>query len=257
MATEIRFFGAAAFEIVTSRGLRVLIDPFLDQNPVSPVKTADLEKVDLVLVTHGAYDHLGDADTIARRDGAPIVCGPEVKEALVSRGMPAEQILAVPWALVVEFRGLRVRPVESRHTSRVRLADGRWATGFPMGFIVYADEQTRIYHMGDTALFSDLRLIGELYRPNITLVHVALPDVIEAGEARVVTGELTPYEAALACQWLQTEYAVACHYLDARCREVQEFTALLRGMAADGRPTVKPVILQPGERWVYEPARSA
>lgn len=254
MPTEIRFFGAAAFEVVTSKGLRVMIDPFLDENPVSPVKSSELGKVDLVLVTHGAYDHLGDADKIARRDEAPIVCGPEVKEALISRGMPAEQILAVPWALVVDFKGLRIRPIESRHTSRVRLADGRWATGFPMGFIVYADDQTRIYHMGDTALFSDLKLIGELYRPNITLVHVALPDVIEAGAARVVTGEMTPYEAALACQWLQTEYAVTCHYLDATCPEVRDFTSLIAGMAADGRPTIKPVVLQPGESWTYQPS---
>lgn len=253
METKIRFFGAAAFEVVTSQGLRVMIDPFLDENPVSPVKSADLEKVDLVLVTHGAYDHLGDADKIARRDGAPIVCGPEVKEALISRGMPESQILAVPWALVVSFKCLRIRPVESRHTSRVRLADGRWATGFPMGFILFVDEHTRIYHMGDTALFSDLRLIGELYRPNITLVHVALPDVIEAGEARVVTGEMTPYEAALACQWLQTDYAVTCHYLDATCTEVQEFCSMIRGMATDLRQTVTPVVLQPGQSWSYRP----
>lgn len=251
MPTQIRFFGAAAFEIVTGNGLRVMIDPFLDENPVSPIRAKDLDKADLVLVTHGAYDHLGDADKIARRDGAPIVCGPEVKEALISRGMPAEQILAVPWALVVEFGGLRIRPVESRHTSRVQLADGHWATGFPMGFIVYVDEKTRIYHIGDTALFSDLRLIGELYRPNITLVHVALPDVIKAGEARVVTGEMTPYEAALACQWLQTEYAVTCHYLDAACQEVREFVGMINGMATDGRSTVKPIVLQPGESWEY------
>lgn len=253
MGTEIRFFGAAAFEIVASNGLRIMIDPFLDESPVSPVRSTDLGKVDLVLVTHGAYDHLGDADKIARRDGAPIICGPEVKEALMSRGMPEKQLLAVPWALAVEFRGLRIRPVESHHTSRVRLADGRWAIGFPMGFIVYVDDATRIYHMGDTALFSDLRLIGELYRPNITLVHVALPDVIEAGEARVVTGEMTPYEAALACQWLKTEYAVTCHYLDANCREVTEFRRHVEAMAVDDRPTITPVVLQPGERWVYNP----
>lgn len=257
MGTQIRFFGAAAFEIVTSQGLRVMIDPFLDDNPVCPVRSSDLAKVDLVLVTHGAYDHLGDAEKIARRDEAPIVCGPEVKEALLSRGLPSEQILAVPWALVVDFKGLRVRPVESHHTSRVRLADGRWATGFPMGFIVYADAQTRIYHMGDTALFSDLKLIGELYRPNITLVHVALPDIIEAGAARVVTGEMTPYEAALACQWLQTNYAIACHYLDADCPDVREFRALVEAMAADGRPTITPIILQPGETWTYDPVRNA
>jgi L-ascorbate metabolism protein UlaG (beta-lactamase superfamily) len=252
MTTRIRFFGAAAFEVVTPHGLRVLIDPFLDDNPASPVKSNDLEKVDLVLVTHGAWDHLGDAAKIAARDGAPVVCGPEVKEALTLGGLPPEQVLQLAWGMCVDFRGLRVRPVETRHTSRARLPDGRWATGFPMGFIVYADDRTRIYHMGDTALFSDLRLIGELYRPTIGLVHVALPDVIEAGDARVVTGELTPYEAALASQWLGLDVAIPCHFLDVECDEVRQFTALLDQMRADGRATVRAVALAPGAWWTCE-----
>jgi L-ascorbate metabolism protein UlaG (beta-lactamase superfamily) len=256
MNTRIRFFGAAAFEIVTPAGMRIMIDPFLDDNPASPVKSKDLDRVDLVLVTHGAWDHLGDAAKIAARDGCPIVCGPEVKEALTLGGLPQEQVLQLAWGMAVDFRGLRVRPVETRHTSRVRLPDGRWATGFPMGFIVYVDERTRIYHMGDTALFSDLRLIGELYRPTIGLVHVALPDVITAtgttGEARVVSGEMTPYEAALASQWLGLDVAIACHYLDVDCEEVRQFTALLDQMQADGRATVKPVALAPGGWWTWE-----
>ncbi|MBI3973148.1 MAG: metal-dependent hydrolase [Chloroflexi bacterium] len=252
MATRIRFFGAAAFEIVTPQGMRILIDPFLDENPASPVKVRDLERVDLVLVTHGAWDHLGDAAQIAARDGAPIICGPEVKEALTLGGLPPEQVLQLAWGMAVDFRGLRVRPIETRHTSRARLPDGRWATGFPMGFIVYVDERTRIYHMGDTALFSDLRLIGELYRPNIGLVHVALPDVITAGEARVVTGEMTPYEAALACQWLGLDVAIACHFLDPNCEEAQQFTSILGQMQADGRATVKPVVVPPGGWWTWE-----
>jgi L-ascorbate metabolism protein UlaG (beta-lactamase superfamily) len=255
MATHLRFFGAAAFEIVTPQGLRVLIDPFLDENPASPVKVRDLERADLVLVTHGAWDHLGDAATIAARDGAPVVCGPEVKEALTLGGLPPEQVLQLAWGMVVEFRGLRVRPVETRHTSRVRLPDGRWATGLPMGFIVSVDERTRIYHLGDTALFSDLRLIGELYRPSIGLVHVALPDVIAAGDARVVTGELTPYEAALACQWLGLDVAIPCHFLDVHCDEVRQFTSLLAQMQADGRATVKPVVLPPGAWWTWDEER--
>jgi L-ascorbate metabolism protein UlaG (beta-lactamase superfamily) len=252
MATRLRFFGAAAFEIVTPAGLRVLIDPFLDENPASPIKSKDLEKADLILVTHGAWDHLGDAAKLAARDGAPIVCGPEVKEALTLGGLPADQVLQLAWGMCVDFRGLRVRPIETRHTSRVRLPDGRWATGFPMGFIVYADDRTRIYHMGDTALFSDLRLIGELYRPSIGLVHVALPDVIEAGDARVVTGELTPYEAALASQWLALDVAIPCHFLDPDCSEVREFTSLLETMRADGRSTVRPVVMRPGDWWTHE-----
>jgi L-ascorbate metabolism protein UlaG (beta-lactamase superfamily) len=251
MATRLRFFGYASFEIVTAAGLRLVIDPYLDASAVSPVRAADLERVDLLLVTHGAWDHLGDSAQIATRWGCPVVCGPEVKEALLSQGVPEEQLLSVAWGIAVDFRGLRIRPVESRHTSRALLADGRWSTGFPMGFIIAAAEETRIYHMGDTALFGDLRLIGELYRPNVVLAHVSAPDSAHAGEARVVTGEMTPYEAALACQWLQAEYAIPCHFLDPECEDVGTFVGLLERMVVEGKPGTKAVVLAPGEWWTH------
>lgn len=249
MTTKLRFFGFAAFEIVTEAGVRVIIDPYLDDSEISPVKSDDLEKVDLVLVTHGAWDHIGDAGKIARKHNAPVISGPEVKEALLSCGVPESLLLATAWGLEIDFRGVRVRPVESRHTSRARLADGRWSTGFPMGFIVYVDERTRIYHMGDTALFSDLRLIGELYKPNIALVHVALPDAARAGDAKVVTGEMTPYESALACQWLGVEWAVPCHFSDPNDPDIVAFVDLAKGMTTGGRPTFQTKVLRPGDWW--------
>jgi L-ascorbate metabolism protein UlaG (beta-lactamase superfamily) len=75
MSTQIRFFGVAAYEIITSRGQHLLIDPFLDENPGSPVKANQLEQVDLIIVSHAAFDHFGDTEAIARRTGAPIICG--------------------------------------------------------------------------------------------------------------------------------------------------------------------------------------
>lgn len=131
MTTRIRFFGAAAFEVGTPTGMRIMIDPFLDEHPVSPIKSSDLDTVDLVRVTHGAYDHLGDAAQIAARDGAPLVCGPEVREALTLGGMPADQVLPVAWGMAVDFRGVRGRPVETRHSSPVEpvaRAPGAWWT---------------------------------------------------------------------------------------------------------------------------------
>lgn len=86
MSTRIRFFGVAAYELVTPDGKRILIDPFLDENPGSPVRSDALERVDLVLVSHAASDHLGDAEAIATRTGAPVVCGGEVKAYLTARG---------------------------------------------------------------------------------------------------------------------------------------------------------------------------
>lgn len=112
---RLRFFGVAAYELVTTGGQHVLIDPFLDENPGSPVKSHELDRVDLIVVSHAAYDHLGDTEILARRTSAPIICGGEVKAYLVARGVPAEQIRATTWGIRVEVAGVEVQPVECRH----------------------------------------------------------------------------------------------------------------------------------------------
>lgn len=77
--TRIRFLGVAAYEVITRDGRRILLDPFLNGNPASPVKAEDFDQVDLIIVTHAAMDHLGDTDIIARRTGALVICGGEVR----------------------------------------------------------------------------------------------------------------------------------------------------------------------------------
>jgi hypothetical protein len=179
MAAHIRFFGVAAYEIVNSKGQHILVDPFLDENPGSPVAAQELEQVDLVLVTHAAFDHMGDTEAIARRTGAPVVCGGEVKAYLEAKGIPADQVRATTWGIALEIAGIRIQPVECHHWSQIQMPDGSYASGVPMGFVIYAEPGVRVYHYGDTALFSDLRLIGELYRPTVGCVGVTNP--IEIG----------------------------------------------------------------------------
>src|SRR6266540_5824866 len=106
--TKIRFFGVAAYQIVTSQGQHILLDPFLDENPGSPVKSDQLERVDLIIVSHAATDHLGDTEAIARRTGAPVICGGEVKAYLMAKGIPGTQIRANTWGIRVEVAGIEV-----------------------------------------------------------------------------------------------------------------------------------------------------
>ena len=155
---RLRFFGVAAYELVTADGRHVLMDPFLNENPGSSVKSSDLGRVDLVVVSHAAHDHLGDTEVIARRTGAPVVCGGEVKAYLTARGIPESQIRATTWGIAVEVGGVRVQPVECHHWSQLRLPDGTFASGVPMSFVIDAGGDTRFYHYGDTAIFSDLQL---------------------------------------------------------------------------------------------------
>jgi L-ascorbate metabolism protein UlaG (beta-lactamase superfamily) len=243
MTTKLRFLGISAFEITNSLGTRVLIDPYLDANSVSPLKTDDLERVDLILVTHAAYDHLGDTAKIAKKFMAPVICGADVKAHLIKEGVAPEKLIVTVWGLTSEVAGIRVRSVESRHWSNITEADGTYLSGPPMGFIVHADVGVRIYHSGDSALFSDLRLIGQLHQPNIGLINVSLGPI---QGSPYLTGEMTPYEAALATEWLGVDYVIPIHFATVDA-DVEAFLELIRRMSRH----VKAVLLKPGEVFSY------
>lgn len=250
MKTTIRFFGVAGYEITTPEGRHVLIDPFLDENPACAVKSADLERVDVILVSHAAYDHFGDAEAIARRTGAPIVCGGEIRAFLLSRGMPQNQIRPTIWGIRVEVGGVSIQPVECRHWSQMLMPDGHLLSGVPMGFVVHVSPDCRFYHYGDTAIFSDLKLIGELYRPTIGCVGVTLPRELEVNDpsaGSLTTGEMSPREAALAAQWLGLETVLPCHYLNPDCDDVRDFNQCLDEAGARGERVPRSIVLRPGE----------
>lgn len=250
MATQIRFLGVAAYEIITSKGQHILIDPFLDENPGSPVKAADLERVDLILVSHAAFDHFGDTEQIARRTGAPVICGGEIKAYLTAKGISADQIRATTWGIRVEVAGIEVQPVECHHWSQIELPNGTLAAGNPMAFVVYADPGVRFYHYGDTALYSDLKLVAELYQPTIGCIGISQPWEIThrvSGPGRFLSGEMSPREGALAAQWLGLETVLPCHYLDPENEDVRAFNRFLDEARTQGQRVPKSVVMAPGE----------
>jgi L-ascorbate metabolism protein UlaG (beta-lactamase superfamily) len=123
-------------------------------------------------------------------------------------------------------------------------------SSIPLGFIVYAGDGQRIYHAGDTSLFSDLKLIGELYRPTVGLINVGVPREHRGAEHGVpvyLTGEMDAREAAMACQWLGVRYAVPCHHDDPELPEIVRFRELLSAACREDEDAPRPVILSPGE----------
>jgi L-ascorbate metabolism protein UlaG (beta-lactamase superfamily) len=250
MSTKIRFFGVAAYELITAAGQHILIDPFLDENPGSPVKSAELPRVDLILVSHAAVDHLGDTESIARRTRAPIICGGEVRAYLMDKGIPGEQIRATTWGIAVEVAGIKVQPVECHHWSQIKMPDGSFASGVPMAFIVYTDPGVRFYHYGDTAIFSDLKLQAELYQPTIGCIGIANPQEIlhrYPMPGQMLTAEMSPLEGAMAAQWLQLKTVLPCHYINPDCAEVREFERLLILAEEAGAKVPRSIVLKPGE----------
>lgn len=213
MSTSFRFLGAAGFEIVGPR-YRILIDPFLTGNAFAPVAHQELERPDLILVTHAAYDHLGDAAALALRTGAPVACGGDVRHLLMDDGVPPGQIQASIWGVVIKIGDIIVRPVECHHWSMSKRKNGDVLTGTPLAFIFETEPGVRIYHYGDSSYF-DMRFIGELYQPTVGLLgcsqpYELVPPVPQAGEE--LSGEMDPEEAARVADMLGVKVAVACHY---------------------------------------------
>ncbi|MFQ5426171.1 MAG: MBL fold metallo-hydrolase, partial [Gaiellales bacterium] len=173
MSTDITFWGAAGFEIVAPDH-RIVVDPFLTGNPVAPLGADEVQTPDVILVTHAAFDHVGDTAAIARRTGAPVVCGGDVRLLLIDQGVDGDQVQATVWGILTEVAGLVVRPVECHHWSMATLSGGETISGTPMAFVVETEPGVRVYHYGDTSIF-DMRLLGELYRPTVGLLGCSQP----------------------------------------------------------------------------------
>ncbi len=154
MAVELRWLGHATWHIRTAE-YRLILDPFLDENPLSPVRADEVE-AHFVLVTHGHYDHLADAEKIARRTGATIVAVYEICSWLENKGISAVHPMNIGGSYPFPFG--RVKMVPAWHSSM--LPDGTYG-GQAAGFVVFFPEGN-VYFSGDTAFFGDMKFIGDL-----------------------------------------------------------------------------------------------
>jgi L-ascorbate metabolism protein UlaG (beta-lactamase superfamily) len=151
---KLRYFSHSSFQITTSANIRILIDPFLNGNPTSPVKADDVE-ADYIILTHAHGDHIGDAFSIAKRCGSTFICVNELAEYCKSKGFNAHN-MHIGGGYDFEFG--RVKFTIAHHGSMT--PDNTYA-GEPAGVIIMLDNKT-IYHTGDTGLFYDMKLIGEM-----------------------------------------------------------------------------------------------
>jgi len=162
---KIVWLGHAAFLIKGSK--KVLIDPFITGNPTSPVKPEDICP-DLIVVTHGHGDHLGDTIEISKKCGSPVLCIHELSKYLSKRGIESIGMNIGGTAIL---KGISVTMVNALHSADIVENDDIISTGTPSGVIVDLDG-VRIYHTGDTDVFLDMQLIGELHSPNVMLLPI-------------------------------------------------------------------------------------
>jgi len=151
---KLRYFGHSAFQITTINGIKILIDPFLDDNPVSPVKSKDVD-AEFIILTHGHGDHVGDGLKIGKRCNSLFICVNELAEWVKSKGLNAHN-MHIGGAHNFDFG--RVKFTIAHHGS---LSPDNQYTGEASGVLVTIEGKT-VYHTGDTGLFYDMKLIGEM-----------------------------------------------------------------------------------------------
>lgn len=222
--TLITWYGQSAFKVVTPNGKVLLIDPWIT-NPANPHGKQDLQelqKVDLILITHGHSDHIGDAVAIARKTGARLVATFDLQKALVAyQGFPASQagmgtsgsfggrISLLDGELTVQF-------VPAIHGGSMDTDHGPVYAGQPGGFLIAIKGGPRIYHTGDTDLFGDMALL----KGEVDLLLVCIGDKFTMG----------PQQAAQAVALIRPKMVVPMHFgtFPALTGTPQQFKAALR-----------------------------
>jgi L-ascorbate metabolism protein UlaG (beta-lactamase superfamily) len=185
---EVLWLGHSTMRITSVEGKVIVIDPFLKKNPKTPVQYRDLNalgKVDLILVTHGHGDHVGDLQELARLSGATVVTNWEFGLNMIALGLlDADKVIAMNKSGTVTpiGRGIKIHMVPAEHSSAIDLqAMGlEWEPGSPsqvfmgaaVGYVVELENGFRIYHTGDTGVFGDMALINTFYAPDLALVTI-------------------------------------------------------------------------------------
>ena len=200
MSLSITWLGHSTFLIATPGGQRVVVDPWLG-NPKCPerfAKPASLLPVHLILATHGHFDHITDLVALARASGAPVVCAFEMGQFIAQKGVTDVRDMNVGGTQ--EVAGVTVTMVPAVHSSGF-VEDGRiHYLGVAAGYVLRQHEMPTIYISGDTSLFSDMKLVKDLYAPEIAFLPIG--DHYTMG----------PDTAAVAARWLGVRQVVPMHY---------------------------------------------
>lgn len=191
---RIQFHGHACVEIDTGKH-RLIIDPFLTGNPAAKAAPSQIQ-ADYVLLTHGHGDHIADAADIAKRNDATILAIVELAEYMEQQGARA---IGMNLGGGGTFDFGSIKWVNALHSSSVTVNGQAQYLGNPAGIVLQMDGLT-VYHAGDTALFSDMKLIGERYKPDIAFLPIGSFFTMD------------PEDALLAAQWSKAKVVIPIHY---------------------------------------------
>jgi L-ascorbate metabolism protein UlaG (beta-lactamase superfamily) len=231
---SITWLGHTAFKL-TCEARSVLIDPWITGNPRCPVKIEDTYPADIILISDGDREHVGDSIAIAKRTGAMVVTTPQIATKLQSDGLPSENIIyagsGVNIGGEIEIEGIRIVMTEAMHSSQI---------GSTTGYIIKFPGGATIYYAGDTGIFTNMQVYGELYP-----IHVALLPI-----GGVVT--MDAYQAVKSLQLLKPATVIPMRF--GTFPNLAPNADVFVKLANQEAPGTEVVVLKPGQSYILKPS---
>lgn len=224
---KIVYHGHSCVQLITQEGKSLLIDPFLRGNPIAVTKPEEI-KTDYILLTHAHMDHIADCEPIARANDAVVVATFELAQYMSWKKL---KTLEMNMGGTVDLGFAKAKLVQAFHSSGIFLEEGQIIYGgMPGGYVIQIEGMT-VLHAGDTALFSDMKMIGD--RHNIDIAFVPIGDHYTMG----------PDDALQAAEWYRAKLVIPVHYntFPPIRRDAEAFVQRLEAQGQKGR------VMAPGD----------
>ena len=227
---KITYLGHSAFKLVSPQGVVLYVDPYLKNNPKTPPELKEVDKADVLLVTHGHGDHLGDAVAIAQKTNATAVVMAELATYLSGKGV--KNVVRMNKGGSFTAKGIRITLVNAQHSSSVTEEGRVIYAGEPVGYIIRFENGFTLYHAGDTSVMADMKIIGDIYKPELAILPIGSHFTMD------------PQEGAYASQLLRPKFVIPMHFAT---HSLLTGTAEGFTQAMKEQPGVKVIVMNPGQ----------